>query len=181
MTTHCKWALSQNVFSHVYRLKVRCKNFTIHAASALKKRKGYRVYVCVFETFLQRADWVWSICGVWEMLLSLRQQMRQMERKVMKKEEEKKRKKLRYDGDHWNSPNNSLLKMNVYLFCQLYCKCKDIFWYSCTQISIHPSVPFSKASISIEWYITTEDSWEHFTLLKWFKSHEHKLIGAFHY
>lgn len=47
MTTHCKWALSQNVFSHVYRLKVRCKNFTIHAASALKKRKGYRVYVCV--------------------------------------------------------------------------------------------------------------------------------------
>lgn len=97
-----------------------------------------------------------------------------------KKEEEKKRKKLRYDGDHWNSPNNSLLKMNVYLFCQLYCKCKDIFWYSCTQISIHPSVPFSKASISIEWYITTEDSWEHFTLLKWFKSHEHKLIGAFH-
>lgn len=63
---------------------------------------------------------------------------------------------------------------------QLYCKCKDIFWYSCTQISIHPSVPFSKASISIEWYITTEDSWGHFALLKWFKSHEHKLIGAFH-
>lgn len=85
MTTHCKWALSQNVFSHVYRFKVRCKNFTIHAASALKKRKGYRVYVCVFETFLQWADWVRSICGVWEMLLSLRQQMRQMERKMMKK------------------------------------------------------------------------------------------------
>lgn len=67
-------------------------------------------------------------------------------------------------------------------FCQLYCKCKDIFWYSCTEFSIHPSVPFSKAStgISIEWYTTTEDCWEHFALLQWFKSNEHKLIGAFH-
>lgn len=36
-------------------------------------------------------------------------------------------------------------------------------------------------SVSSDRYITTEDSWEHFTLLKWFKSHEHKLIGAFHY
>lgn len=158
MTTHCKWALSQNVFSHVCRLKVRCKNFTIHAASALKKRKGYRVYVCVFETFLQRADWVWSICGVWEMLLSLRQQMRQMERKMMKKGGRKKREKL-----------SVILQMQGHFLVFLY-------------TNFHSSI----CSIfqSQYQYRVIHNDWR---LLRTFRfvevvmsSHEHKLIGAFH-
>lgn len=114
MTTHCKWPLSQNVFSHVYRLKVKTLPFMLHLQWKKKKRLQ-SLCVCVWD--VPPAGWL-SLIDLWSLGNAFIPETADEAdgEEDDEKRRKKKGKKLRYDGDHWNRLNNPLLKMNVYLF-----------------------------------------------------------------